>query len=124
MPDLFTINTRNMQKITAAGVIHMPNLTEFCNQVNGRAYIFEACQTGQHFRNWYLYVTGFDQWGCHLMLTLHAGDCFIDDRENASRIKEKQKTYRTKAEEVLREKEITILGGFVGNHEFKMIGDL
>lgn len=113
-----------MQKIAAAVAIHMPSLAEFCNQANGRAYIFEACETGEHFRHWYLYLTAFDQWNTPIMLTIDGGGCFIGDTGNAERLKEGLKAKRAKAEEMLRDKEITIFGGCIGSAGAKMIGDL
>lgn len=113
-----------MQNIAATGTIHLPNLAEFCNQVNGRAYIMEACQSGQHFRNWYLYITGFDQWANPIMLTLHIGECFIGDAGSAASIKLRLTETRCKVEDILREKDIAIFGGFLGNPEAKIIGEL
>lgn len=113
-----------MQKIAPAGVIHLPNLTEFCNQSNGRAYLFETCESGQHYQQWFLYLTAFDQWGTPIVLTIHGGESFVGDTGTASLIKESLKAKRAKAEEMLREKELVLLGGFIGRHDAKMIGTL
>lgn len=124
MPNLFTTTHGKMQKVATTVVIHLPNITEFCAQSNGRAYLLEASKVGQHFKNWYLYITGYDQWGNPIMLTLHVGETFISDTRSASEAKERLTQMRKKVEEILIEKDIICLNGFIGTEDQKIIGEI
>lgn len=124
MPYLFTNNTIAMQKAATTVVIHLPNIAEFCKQCNGRAYLLETCEIGQHFKNWYLYITGYDNWGEPLMLTLHVGETLVSDTHAAIDMKERSTHMRAKAEQILLDKEITYLKGFLGTINDKIIGEL
>lgn len=113
-----------MQKQQNTTVIHIGTFDGFLDQIKGPAYTFQMSQSGQHFRNWYLVLSGFNESDHAIRLTIHIGEAFMGDETTGLKVIENLNKATEKANARLSEKGITVLDGYVGGSEEKIIGTL